>query len=263
MTTLPSVDAVPTIGLRLDGANVSGEAFFEAGKSLLALLREVGRSVSSEQAIAWNLADLQRGSALVALCPPAEAAENASHTIARTLSGLRAVERTASRPEFFSDEALGSVRKLVTHMENGSGGLEVFSTGVGLEAPSVLITDQIAANLKKLHRPGWRAIGSVRGTLEMMTIHGGSMFAVYDELSGERIECRCSPDLMEEAAPLFGKRVLVRGEIVRDSKGRRLASTSSLRPLSTEQSPRAEDLRGLLADNPIDLEEWGRYVRED
>lgn len=263
MTTLQPADAVPTIGLRLNGPNIAGEAFFDAGKSLLALLREVGRSVSSEQPIAWNLADLQRGSALVALCPPVDAAENASHTIARTLSGLREVERAASRPEFFSDEALGSVRRLVTYMENGSAGLEVFSTGVHLEAPSVTITDRIAANLKELRRPGWRAIGSVRGTLEMMTIHGASMFAVYDEITGERIECRCPPDLMEEAAPLFGKRVLVRGEIVRDSKGRRLVSTTSLRPLSTARSPRAEDLRGLLADNPIDLEEWGRYVRED
>lgn len=102
----------------------------------------------------------------------------------------------------------------------------------------------------------------MRGVLEMMTIRGG-MFAVCDEVSGERIECRCSPELMTEAAPLLGKRVLVRGEVVRDSRGRRLASVTSLRPLSTARSPRAEDLRGLLAADPIDLEEWGRYIRED
>ena len=93
-----------------------------------------------------------------------------------------------------------------------------------------------------------------------MTIRGG-MFAVCDEVSGERIECRCSPELMTEAAPLLGKRVLVRGEVVRDSRGRRLASVTSLRPLSTARSPRAEDLRSLLAADPIDLDEWSRYVR--
>lgn len=109
-------------------------------------------------------------------------------------------------------------------------------------------------------RPRWRAVGSVRGVLEMMTIRGGE-FTVYDEVSGERIRCRCSPKLMAEAAPLFGKRVLVRGEVVRYSQGQRMASVTSLRPLSTARTPLAEDLLGLLADDPIDLEEWGRYVR--
>ena len=94
-----------------------------------------------------------------------------------------------------------------------------------------------------------------------MTIRGG-MFAVCDEISGERIECRCSPDLMTEAAPLFGRRVLVRGEIVRDSRGRRLASVTSLRPVSTAQSPRAKDLLDLFADHPVSLDDWSRYIRD-
>lgn len=110
-------------------------------------------------------------------------------------------------------------------------------------------------------RARWRAIGSVRGTLEMMTIRS-DMFAVYDEISGERIECRCSPELMMEATPLFGTRALVRGEIVRDSRGRRLASVTSLRPLSTAQSPRAKDLLGLFADHPVSLDDWSRYIRD-
>lgn len=259
MNTLQPADAVPTIGLRPDRPGISAEAFFEAGGSLLVLLREVGRSVSIEQTIAWSPIGLQHGSGLVALRPAGDAVEDASRTIARTLSGLREMEHAASRPEFFSEAALRAVRRLAAHTDTGSARLEIFSEGVSLGEPSVTITNRITANLDELRRPRWRAIGSVRGTLDMMTIHG--MLAVHDETSGERIECRCSPELLTEAARLFGKRVVVRGEIVRDSLGRRLASATSLRPLNTERSPRAEDLRGLLADDPIDLEEWARYVR--
>lgn len=261
MSTLPTADTVPTIGLRPDRPGISAEAFFEAGGSLLVLLQEVGRSVSIEQTIAWSPIGLQHGSALVVLRPSANALEDASRTIARTLLGLREMERTASRPEFFSEAALRAVRKLAAHIDTGPARLEIFSEGVSIGEPSITLTNRIAANLDELRLPRWRAIGSVRGTLDMMTIHG--RLTVHDEVSGERIECRCSPELLTEAARLFGKRVAVRGEIVRDSVGRRLASVTSLRPLSTERSPRAEDLRGLLADDPIDLEDWARYVRAD
>lgn len=263
MTTPTRTETVPTVSLRFDGAEISARTFLDAADTLLALLREVGRSVPGETQIDWQVADFRGGSALATFRAPVGTARPAAATIAGTLSGLREIEHSGSRPEHFGGAALARATRLATLMTRHGSASRVLSEGVDVASPSVEITNRSVAALEKLGPARWRATGSVRGILEMMTIHGASKLAVYDPDTGERTDCHCAPEMIREATALFGQRVVVRGEIVRDSSGKRLTSVRSVRAAEADVPFRIEDYRGLFADDPIDIEEWSRYIRED
>ena len=263
MTTPTRTETVPTVSLRFDGAEIPARTFLDAADTLLALLREVGRSVPGETRIAWQVADFRGGSALATFRAPVGAAQSAAATIAGTVSGLREIEHSGSRPRHFSGAALARATELATLMTRPESGSRVFSEGVDLANPSVEITSRSVATLEKLGPARWRSTGSVRGILEMMTIHGASKIAVYDPDTGERTDCHCAPAMIREATTLFGQRVVVGGEIVRDGTGKRLTSVRSVRAAKAAAPFRIEDYRGLFADDPIDIEEWSRYIRED
>lgn len=109
------------------------------------------------------------------------------------------------------------------------------------------------------------AIGSVEGSLEAVTIRGEKAFVVHDTITGRRIECVSTDrEVVESAGELSGEVVCVRGEVRYGADGRPTSvAVSSLCRLGGGGRVQPEDLRGLFADDPIDLEEWARYVRED
>lgn len=255
-------ETAPTVGLCLDSVEVPARTVLGAGGSLLALLDEVGRSLPDAGRIDWQVADHRGGGAVAAFRAPRAAAGPAAVTIARVISGLRELEVSGSRPEHFNSAALATAAKLATLMTRPGGRFRVFSERADLETPSVEITNR---SLAALDRPGpgqWKSTGSVHGVLETMTIHGVSEFTVCDPFTGERTDCRCEPERVHEAAALFGKQVVVRGEIVRDSTGKRLTSVHSVAAVETGAPFRFEDYFGLFADDPVDLNEWSTYVRE-
>lgn len=109
------------------------------------------------------------------------------------------------------------------------------------------------------------AIGSVEGSLEGVTIRGKKAFVVCDTITGRPIECVCADRaIAESAAEFVGEVVCVRGRVRYGPDGRPASvAADSFRRLGGEARVQPEDLRGLFADDPIDLEEWSRYVRED
>lgn len=256
------VKTVPTIGLHFDGPEIPARTFLDAAGSLLTLLDEVGRSLPEEARIEWQVADFRGESALAAFRAPLAVAVPAAATIARTVSGLRDLEVSGSRPEHFSSAALASAAKLAALMTRPKAGSLVFSERVDLEYPSVEITSRSLAALERLGPSHWKSTGSVRGVLETMTIHGVSKLVVYDPATGERTDCHCAPEKIHEATALFGKQVVVRGEIVRDSTEKRLTSVHSIAAVETGAPFRFEDYFGLFADDPVDFDEWSVYVRE-
>lgn len=258
--TVPA-ETAPTVGLRLDGPEIPARTFLDAAGALLALLREVGRSLPGEARIDWRVADFRGGSAMATFRAPLAVAVPAAATIARTVSGLRHLEVSGSRPDHFSGAALATASKLATLMTRPGLGCRVFSERADLETPSVEITNRSLAALKQLGPDHWKSTGSVRGVLEMITIHGVSKLAVYDPLTGDRTDCHCAPERIHEATALFGKQVVVRGEIARDSTGKRLTAVQSIAAVETMPF-RFEDYFGLFADNPVDINEWSVYIRE-
>jgi|GEM_PF-5151954 len=70
-------------------------------------------------------------------------------------------------------------------------------------------------------------VGSIRGRLETISIHGKPKAVIYDSLHGSEITCLLSPELLEQArATLFGEVVEVEGTIDYRENGRPLRITA-------------------------------------
>lgn len=265
MTTPAPTETVPTVSLRLDGDDISAEAFLEAARSLLDLLSEVGRSLSGREAISWRISGLSTGSANLALQPtPATDPAHAGRTISSTVVGLAEMDTGGARPPHFSDKALRSATKLGRLASTDGAAVAVrASGGPAGERVQVLSGRLVEHGRQMLRRPSPLEYGSVEGTLEALTIHGQDAFSVYDAITGKRIECVCDRETLERAAEHLGKRVLVRGEIRRPGDGEsKKVIVEGFRLLGIGPLPQTEDVRGMFADDPVDIEEWSRYVRE-
>lgn len=260
MTARSPTDEGPTVGLCLEGEEVSAATFFAAAGSLLTLLREVGRSVPGKP-VEWRLAELRGGSAVVTLRPSADAADRASATIHRALSGLAAMDAAARRPAHFPDRALRSARRLGS-LAKGADRLVVSAGGVPAERSAFSVSERLAEHVTRLLPSTHTATGSIEGRMEALSIHGKNSFVVFDTLTGHGVECRCDRETLDRAAAHLGKRVLAKGEIRYGADGKpKWIAVEWFRLLGQQPLPRNEDMVGLLADDPIPIDEWSRYVR--
>ena len=118
--------------------------------------------------------------------------------------------------------------------------------------------ERAARSLPSAHR----ATGSVEGWLEALTIHGRNSFTVFDTLTGHGVECRCDRETLDRAAAHLGERLFVKGEIHygADDKPKWVA-VEWFRLLGPGPLPRTEEMVGLLADDPIPMDEWFRYIK--
>lgn len=264
MTAPAPPKAVPTIGLRVEGDEVAPETFLDAARCLLDILSEVGRSISGGKTLEWRLSDLTLGSAGLAVQPKSgEDDPEAARAISRTVSGFSEMAETARRPAHFTDRALRGARKLGALADATPGRVQVSSINGATDAQTCSLTRDLASRASEVMRPPLAEIGSVEGTLEAVSIHGRVAFAVYNALTGDRVECCCDRETLDRAATHLGKRVIVTGEIHYRADGEpRSLQVESFELLGEGPFPQTEDVRGLYADDPISMEEWARYVRE-
>lgn len=83
------------------------------------------------------------------------------------------------------------------------------------------ITQTSVRNLRDLMPETSRAIGSVEGTLEALSIHNPKkpIFVVYESMFGKAVTCRYSGlDILHKIKESLGKRVRVQGLISRNSR---------------------------------------------
>lgn len=254
------------IGFTLGGDAIPFETFLEAGSRLSALLAEVDSAVSGSQTLEWVISDLRFASATVAVSsvPRSEEIIDQSPTIiSSVLKGLETIERTAERPEYFTDEALLTAKRLVSLLNGKVERISIFgNVGVG-STGTVRATQRIAANVDQLLGIGTVAVGSVEGTLETVTIHGGTSFNIYDTITHRRVRCVCDRERLDELEGCLGSRVLVEGEIRYNVQGQPISiKVENHRVLrSVEELPQATDIRGLFSRNKIDTAKLSESLR--
>jgi hypothetical protein len=183
------------------------------------ILRDVESAVSeSRPVIDWHIAAISFSSPLaVTLSPTADPQGYARETITASIAGLRQIERSSeTRPMYFSINALERAKKLVSVLNRDVARLIV----VPSEGDAVTVSQRVAANVDALLPPPHEELGSVEGTLETLSIHEGNLFAIWDSVTGKRVECHISPEMLTEAHAAFGKRVSVSGRIRYSGLGR-------------------------------------------
>ena len=254
------------VGFHLSGEDVSVGKFIAVASELTALLREVEASLTGAQGVEWQIADMRVGSAELAMRPhlPALAGRvDVEAVIGAALEGLATVEDIALRPPYFTDRALRCAKSLVVASRDDANALAVFG-GVKGAHRRVAISNHLVAHVDELIGTASVAIGALEGTLETMTIHGATTFNIYDAINGRRIVCRCDRDSLFMAHKHFGKRVAVSGAVSYNAQGEATSiKVDSVRAFQTGPLPQAKDIRGLFAENKVDVDEWSRFVRED
>lgn len=251
------------VGFRLAGDDVAVAKFIDVASKLTDLLKELEASVTGEQDVEWQIADLQVGSASLAMRPrPRTAAvgANAGAVIGAALEGLAAVEDSARRPPYFNDQALLNAKSLVVAAK---GVLAVFGEAQGAQH-QVAVSTHLVAHVDELIDTASVAIGALEGTLEALTIHGATSFSIYDSISGRRVVCKCDREALDLAIKHFGERVSVSGEVRYNVLGEAVSiQVDAVQAFRKGPLPQAKDIRGLFSEHKVDIDEWARFVRDD
>lgn len=253
------------VGFHLSGDDVSIEKFIAVASKLTALLRELETSVTDQHGLQWQIADLQIGSASLAMRPklPGVASiGSADAVIDAVLEGLATIEDAPRRPPHFSDEALRSASSLATAARDDANALVVFGEARGAQR-QVTVSNQLVVHVKDLVGTASVAIGALEGRLEALTIHDTIAFSIYDAATGRQVVCKCDRDAFDLAKQHFGERVSVSGELGYNAQGEATSIRVDMLRAMTEDLPQAKDVRGLFSEHKVDIESWSRLVRDD
>jgi hypothetical protein len=258
--------ATRRIGLSLGGDAIPLSTFLDAASSLGALLSELDVAISGSHNLDWVIADLSLGSANLAVTPvpiSEEAIDRSPVIISSALNGMEVVEKAAEWPEHFTEEALLRAKKLVGLINGRVERIAIFGNPGERGTKRVRVTQRVAANVDQLIGTSTVARGSIEGTLETLTIHGGTAFNVYDMITLRKVRCICDRKTLDELASALGKRLLVEGDVRYNVYGQpisiRVEQHGILR--TADQLPQAKDIRGLFSKQKINTAELSEYLR--
>jgi hypothetical protein len=251
------ITAGPPIG------DLQVEAFLETIRSSLTILRELDSAISLKRSgtLRWIIADLRLGSPATVVLRGQSRPETRDFgpEVARAyLRGLTQLEKQGTCPPYFTEEALRAAATLSRIRFRPEGSIMVM---VGSE--EVTLTERVAANVRELAAQRFTTMGSVEGTLEMVTLHGQNYFRVYDAVHGLGVQCMFSPQDLEKVRAGLGKRVCASGRMAVNRRGDKLAVRIEKLCIfpPEDQLPKPRELRG-LARGMTEGRSSEDYVRE-
>ena len=255
-----------TIRMTGKGEFISLASFLSVAESTLELLKDIDASISGSRrgSVEWRIADVSLNSPLtLTVFADTQNGTNAGREVIEVCTyGLRQVERSADViPAYFSNEALEHAKKIVAPLNDDVERVAL----IGPSGDTVTPSQRLAANVDDLLPKEHDELGSVEGKLETLSIHGGTTFAIWEVLTGARVECRFPPEMLDEAHAAFRHRVSVSGRIRYSRTGRPLSiRVEHIRILrSSSELPQARDLEGIDITGGIDPAEYVRRLRSE
>ena len=240
------------IELHLDRTDVSVEQFAEALLAQVELVRQVMTAMGyPAQDVRWVVSDLRYGSTYAAGSPQALGERVFMADIDRAIiaagQGMRTLTQSAKRPEYFSDEALKTSRRLLQiTSEFDTGRARLVFGGVDVSP-----TPAAAANVENIIKGDLQSIGSIEGTLVGVSVGDGTYrISIKDRLTNRRIPCNIPGDQLPRALGAFESRVVVRGLITSRQDGTAIridARALDVMPADSEL-PTRDDVKGILHD---------------
>lgn len=189
----------------------------------------------------FGIADLEVGSAMVTLDGDPECVADLT----------TAIERLKNRqlPDAFTYEDIKAFRKLARPLEHSTSTITVQRIPIDIE---------FVSGCDELLESATEAIGDAIGALDGLNVHRHNFFRLYPEGQDVGVECTFDPALFDDVQAALKKRVVVRGNIVRDPNGVTIARINHVQSISVlpdpDELPPISDLFGLFKDTPIDLE---------
>lgn len=215
----------------------SGKAFGEMVLRVADVLEAEAADVRSDgQPVRWIVAHLHNSMPTVALAAerPSEAT---AQVIARALKDMATLAYSTALANVPGPIAhsLHELRKtLVRH--------RIVANLYAGNASTELRGDEMAAKVSERET---RETGIIEGKLEAISVHDRRVCAIYDPITGERVQGTFGADLIAEVGRLIGHRVCATGEITYKDARAHAIKIEEIRDLAPEQIRSAKELRGI------------------
>lgn len=201
---------------------------------------ESAQSEDSSHQIVWRVTDAERSNPIsfeltpFAINPAMFIGERAERIEKAALDGMAALEAGVTRPAFFSDEAIGSARRLHKRVTNGLAET-TFEADPAVRNAKVQITHDIAHRVERafeaqrtVEAVPYRELSSLEGFLKKVELDGfgRAVVRLRARISGEEVkivatgEAFRSIEAMRLGQVWEGIRVRVRGTIFYRGLGR-------------------------------------------
>jgi hypothetical protein len=221
----------------------------------LETLHDLDRAISHDPrgSVDWILAKMSLGSGIVGARPvPRNPARDFGPQISYSnVDGFRLIESEGVSPPYLSEKGMKGATGLLGLIGKG-GATGVVIRYVPIEedlagsAEEARVSIRGAANIIRLLPVHHKAIGSVEGTLEAVSLHRGGRFTVYEHRTKKAVKSLFERDKwLEDIRAALGKRVEVGGLVEYNVRQEPLSiKVDRLRILGEGRLPRTRELTG-------------------
>jgi hypothetical protein len=237
------------IGIQLAGKkdNIPASVFVRSLNSFFDLIRDVDSILSKERrgSVRWELVSMKKSSPAVVEFSGVSRIEKMDYSLAIQQSVIDGIEQLAERPEqpqFYSYSALTRVKRMAEQAQY----LKWMSVFAGDR--KILLDKRIVSTVEYIIGTGSKSLGSVRGSLDALMVHGGHEFRIWSPKRGKPITCRFKEEILPDVIKHIKHEIEVIGELQRNARGEPiLMKVQEFRPLEPlTAAPTIEEMSGII-----------------
>jgi hypothetical protein len=250
-----------TIYLRVGTSDeIALHVFIEALQNFMYALKDLDATLTKNTSgsLVWNVVKLEKNSPpIIGVAPHQKPSyERAGHpdlskrVEEEFIVNARTLAISGERSEYLSDAALKRLENLAKKTPS-IGPMAVYTSANGSTPPkdATEITPQTLENVKRLTSVKYSAFGSIRGSLDEISVHKNHEFRVWDERTHKPVTCKFSPEEIERVKELLGARVTVVGTLTSNSAGNPISiMAEEVLPTPKRQLPTIQEMSGLVHD---------------
>lgn len=196
------------------GVRVPASVFLDGAKKLLSILENIeAATFKGSRALTWEICELKAGSAYVGLAavPHGKVPYSGKDVADNFLNGLAMLEKEV-RPPDWTDSLLRLTSDLASLSRDRR--MVIRSSNKTSE-----VTPRLVASAGKLLESTVESLGSVEGTLKMISTAKGTRVNIYDAITDRPVVCYIDGGMIPKAAKAINRRVSVSGLIIYDDRG--------------------------------------------
>jgi hypothetical protein len=260
---------VATLRLRLEteAPTVPLQSVTEVLSNVRRVLRDLDRGLIGDPVIEWHLSDATMASPLVtdlqAVLPSNFNPTYPQLASRQLVAGLASVEEGTGAPPYFSESGLTALYA-ITQQFGRNGVRALTATDVAFPSITTTITSATGRHIEELREPRFRAIGSITGDLDMVSVHETQTFNVYERRTARRVPCRFDADDLEKVRQALGRPVRVSGVVHRNTRGDVVSIDKPTVDVLPDEERPLPDIRGLAPDftGEMSVGEYVRWLRD-
>lgn len=239
------------IGLQLAGkkSNIPASVFIRSLNSFYDLIRDVDSLVSKEKrgSVRWELVTMKKSSPALIEFDAVSRVEKMDYSLAIQQSVIEGIEQLSEHPEqpqFYSYSALTRVKRMAEQAQH----LKWMSVFAGNR--KILLDKRLVSSVEHVMGTGSKSLGSVRGSLDALMVHGGHEFRVWSEKRLKPVTCRFKEDMLGDVVHHIKQEIEVVGELKRNIRGEPVfMQVHEFYPLEpVKASPSIEEMSGIIPD---------------